>query len=208
MTEHEMRSRLMGLTALASEYCMTVENATETERNEFIALMLRLLPKLYLEFNDIRPDAGKGPAAEDEDAEFAEDLDNDFDEFAPVRLEDTGYGESAYYSDYVDEDYYENVRRHIENLLGPDDTYLETFEEDMKYSDTPIAASISESLADIFQPLYNFISIVKDSEGDELEGAYRQCYEAFCEYWSQTLCNVLRALNHLYFSNSTFAGER
>lgn len=202
MTEHELRSRLMGLTALASEYCMTVENAPETERNEFIARMLQLLPKLYLEFNDIRPDVRKESAADEDD-----NLSEDFDEFAPVSLEDTGYGESAYYSDYVDEDYYENVRRHIENLLGPDDTYLETFEEDMKYSDTPIAASISESLADIFQPLYNFISIVKDSEGEELEGAYRQCYEAFCEYWSQTLCNVLRALNHLYFSNSTFASE-
>lgn len=195
MTEHEMRSRLMGLTALASEYCMTVENAPETERNEFIARMLQLLPKLYLEFNDIRPDVRKDSSA-DEDAGQSEE----FDEFAPVSLEESDYGESAYYSDYVDEDYYENVRRHIETLLGPDDTYLETFEEDMKYSDTPIAASISESLADIFQPLYNFISIVKDSEGEELEGAYTQCHEAFCEYWSQTLCNVLRALNHLYFN--------
>ncbi len=40
--------------------------------------------------------------------------------------------------------------------MGEDDVFLETFEEDMKYSDTPVAASVSESLADIFQPLYNF----------------------------------------------------
>ncbi|MDE5842971.1 MAG: DUF5063 domain-containing protein, partial [Muribaculaceae bacterium] len=35
---------------------------------------------------------------------------------------------------------------------------------------------------------------------DELEGAYRECKENFAAYWSQTLCNVLRALNHLFYN--------
>lgn len=96
--------------------------------------------------------------------------------------------------------FYDSVRRNVETLLGPDDIFLETFEEDMKYSDTPIAASISECLADIFQPLYNFISVVKESEGEQSLAAYRDCREAFASYWAQTLCNVLRALNHLYFN--------
>ena len=86
--------------------------------------------------------------------------------------------------------------------MGPDDIFLETFEEDMKYSETPIAASISESLADLFQPLYNFISVVKDSEGDKLVEAYINCKEDFISYWSQTLCNVLRALNNVRYSSS------
>ena len=85
-------------------------------------------------------------------------------------------------------------------MLGPDDVYLETFEEDMKYSDTPIAASVSESLADIFQPLYNFISVVRDSEGENLETAYKECRDNFVGYWGQTLCNVMRALNNIYFN--------
>ena len=105
-----------------------------------------------------------------------------------------------YFSTYVDEDYYESIRRKIEMLLGEHDVFLETFEEDMKYSDTPVAASISESLADIFQTLYNFISIVKETEGDSLEGAYMECRENFAAYWSQTLCNVMRALNHLRYN--------
>ena len=85
-------------------------------------------------------------------------------------------------------------------LMGEHDVFLETFEEDMKYSDTPVAASISESVADIFQALYNFISIVKETEGDSLEGAYMECRENFAAYWSQTLCNVMRALNHLRYN--------
>lgn len=114
---------------------------------------------------------------------------------------DLNIGENdEYFSTYVDEDYYESVRRKMETLLGEDDVFLETFEEDMKYSDTPVAASISESLADIFQPLYNFISIVKATEGDSIVGAYGECRENFESYWSQTLCNVMRALNNLRYS--------
>ncbi|MCH5213885.1 MAG: DUF5063 domain-containing protein [Muribaculaceae bacterium] len=107
-----------------------------------------------------------------------------------------------YFESYVDEDFYESIRRKVESLLGPDDTFLETFEENMKYSDTPIAASISESLADIFQPLYNFISIVKDSEGEKAEAAYTECRENFMSYWAQTLCNVLRAINWLKYKGN------
>lgn len=111
------------------------------------------------------------------------------------------FGENdEYFSTYVDEDYYESIRRHIEMLLSEHDVFLETFEEDMKYSDTPVAASISESLADIFQALYNFISIVKETDGDSIEGAYMECRENFGAYWSQTLCNVMRALNHLRYN--------
>ena len=134
---------------------MTVENAAESEPQEFVARMIRILPSLYSEFTDIVAD-DSGCRNEDSDPEREEEWDM--------------YGKVA-------------------------------IEEDMKYSDTPIAASVSESLADIFQPLYNFISVVKDTDGEQLEGAYRHCHEEFEAYWSQTLCNVLRALNHIYYRN-------
>ncbi|MBO4965248.1 MAG: DUF5063 domain-containing protein [Muribaculaceae bacterium] len=108
--------------------------------------------------------------------------------------------DDAYFPDYVDEDYYMNIRHGIETLLGEHDTYLETFEEDMKYSDTPIAASIAEGLADIFQDLYNFITEVKESDGENLAGAFSSCFDNFRNYWAQTLCNVMRPLNNLRFS--------
>ncbi|MDE6298791.1 MAG: DUF5063 domain-containing protein [Muribaculaceae bacterium] len=167
--ENNIQRRLINLTALAVDYCSVCENAAEMERTEFIDRMLDLLPRIYWEFFDIS-------------AEEMVTLDI-YSEFA----------------DYVDEDYYESVRRHIEMLLGADDTFLETFEEDMKYSDTPIAASISESLADLFQPLFNFASVVKDTEGEKIVEAFIQCKEDFESYWSQTLCNVLRALNHIKY---------
>ena len=104
-----------------------------------------------------------------------------------------------YYSTYVDESLYDYVRSGIASLFGEEDVYLDTFHEDMKYSDTPISASISEGLADIFQPLFDFVSIVKDSEGAALEDAYLNCREKFETYWSQNLCNVMKALNDIKF---------
>lgn len=123
-----------------------------------------------------------------------------YGEFAGLSPEEVGVLDYGYYQTYVDEQWYDTIRRNVEMVLGPDDVFLETFEEDMKYSDTPIAASIAESLADIFQALYNFIMVVKETDGQELTGAYVECRENFASYWSQTLCNVLRALNHLRFN--------
>ena len=119
---------------------------------------------------------------------------------SPLDVEENpDVSEFDYFPEYVDEDYYESVRRSVEAVMGEDDVFLETFEEDMKYSDTPVAASVSESLADIFQPLYNFISVVKDSEGENAASAFRECKENFESYWSQTLCNVMRALNNIRY---------
>lgn len=234
-SNREMRTRLLGVTALAAEYCVTVENAAEAEPDEFVAHMLHLLPRIYMEFNDIVPGRDlRKPGSHDHDCGCGDDChchhhhdddddehecgcgddcecghghhhhphdEDEWDEYGTVSLEeDDDDPDDGYYGSYIDEDYYNSVRRHMGQLLGPDDVFLETFEEDMKYSDTPIAASVSECLADIFQPLYNFISIVKDTDGEQLEGAYRHAHEEFAAYWSQTLCNVLRALNHIYYN--------
>lgn len=171
MNQDNIRTRLLSITSIAADYCGVCEMASEMGKEEFIDRMLNILPRIYWEFFDLT----------------ADNL---------VALE-----EWDYLPDYVDEDYYESVRRHIEALMGPDDVFLETFMEDMKYSDTPIAASISESLADLFQPLFNFISVVKDTDGDKLVEAYITCKDDFISYWSQTLCNVLRALNHVKYNS-------
>jgi len=172
MKEGELRSRLMSVTALAANYCASLENCRDNDRDDFVKEMLGYLPRIYWEFSDL-----------------------DFEDVS-------GTPGFEYFPSYVDEDYYESVRRQIEAVFGEDDVFLETFEEDMKYSDTPVAASISESLADIFQPLYNFISVVKDSDGENAADAFRECKENFEAYWSQTLCNVMRALNNLRYKGN------
>lgn len=172
MAENKISPNVLTFIGLANEYCVALSNTYEAEKDEFVAEMLRLLPRIYISMCDVNVEQ-------------------------PM-FEDNFYSGSA---SYVDEDYYESVRRGVETLMGEDDTFLETFEEDMKYSDTPIAASVAESLADIFQDLFNFVSVVKDSEGVQTMEALGECKENFEAYWSQTLCNVLRALNHYRYSS-------
>ena len=61
---------------------------------------------------------------------------------------DNGYIQPA-----LDEEGYDEVRRNVSAVMAEDDTYLDVFQEDMKYSDTPITASVSEGAADLFQVL-------------------------------------------------------
>lgn len=109
------------------------------------------------------------------------------------------------YSDYeidpaLDEDTYNAVRDNLQQMLEPDDVYLEVFVADMKYSDTPIAVTISENLADIYQEMFNIVASVKDKPTFEQRELIGICKNNFKEYWGQTLCNVLRALHNVNFA--------
>lgn len=108
---------------------------------------------------------------------------------------------------HLEEEYYNQVRRAIAQSLGEHDAYLETFHQDMKYSDTPIIATISEGLADIFQVLYNFVEDVRSADFDVISEHLGELRSTFSEYWSQTLCNVLRPINELYQSKALTDGS-
>ncbi len=168
MDRKSINNNALAFIALCNEYCQALERAREVDRDNFVASMLRLLPRIYISASDLKIDSV---------------------------LED------AYIDGKLEEDYYDAIRRGVENLLGPDDTYLEVFEEDMKYSDTPIAASISEGLADIFQVFYNFLETVKDVPEELVILGLIAVKEDFEVYWSRILCNVLRALNQLRYSD-------
>jgi len=101
----------------------------------------------------------------------------------------------------VSEEDYNYIISKIYDITGKDDTYLEVFLDDMKYSDTPISANISEDLADIYQDVKNFISIYERGIEDNMNDALYICCENFKSYWGQKLLNVLRALHALRYSN-------
>ncbi|MCM1006273.1 MAG: DUF5063 domain-containing protein [Lachnospiraceae bacterium] len=153
--------------ALSTEYCTVIEAAAQTEKEEFIALMLKLIPRIYITISDIQPLSA-------------------IEEYEPLQP-------------YLDADTYEKVRAGIAALLGEDDTYLETLTQDMQYSEVALPASVSEALADIYQPLLDCALAVRDSEGALTEAAVAWAKDTFAEYWGRTLTNVLRALHHLYY---------
>ena len=162
----------LSLIGLCNEYCTALWQAQQTDKNDFIKTMLRLLPRIYITATDL----------ENADA---------IDDFGGFYLEEA-----------MDEESYNAVCSSVQALMGADDTYLEVFEEDMKYSDTPVAASVSEGLADIFQVVFNFLHTASEATDETMALAVSAMTDDFQSYWSATLCNVLRALNHLRYNHT------
>ena len=156
MENSKLAPNSLAFIALSNEFCSAIENAMEFEKEDFVAKMLKMLPRIYMTVTDI-----------------------DIEE--------------------SNEDYY-NLRSQLAALMGEDDVFLETFEEDMKYSDAPVSATISEDLADIYQQLYNFVASVRDVDTEAINSIIITCKEDFASYWGQTLCNVLRALHSVFYN--------
>ena len=100
---------------------------------------------------------------------------------------------------YVTEEQYEYLRSNVSKLLGEADDYLEVFEADMAYSDTPLAASISEGLADIYQDLRDLLEIYRLGNEELSQAAICRCRRNFVAYWGQKLVNVMRPLHAICF---------
>ena len=101
---------------------------------------------------------------------------------------------------FITEDTYHTARNRIATLLGEHDTYLETFSPDIQYSDTPIAAFISENLADLYQDIGNFVALFRQGYEKTMLQALAECSENFHLYWGQTLLNALKALHAIRYN--------
>lgn len=101
---------------------------------------------------------------------------------------------------FVTEADYNEVKDSVAALMGEKDSFLETFYPDMSLSDTPIAAFVSENLADIYQELKDFAANYKLGEIDVMNDALADCLTAFAEHWGQKVVNTMRALHTLRYS--------
>ena len=168
MSNSKLSPNSVAFIAMSVEYCHALENVLDFEREDFIAKMLKLLPRIYMSATDI----------------------------AENQFEENYYAES-----YLEEESYDAVKENIARLLAEDDIYLEVFMDDMKYSDTPISASIAEGLTDIFQDLFNFVNNVKDAPQEQISDYVAVCKENFETFWGQRLCNVMKALHDIKYNH-------
>ncbi len=96
---------------------------------------------------------------------------------------------------FVTEQEYEDIRQKVAQCMGVDDTYLEVFVEDMRYSDEPITAFVSENIADIYQEVKDLACNYQTRDEAVMNDALVNCIEAFEQHWGQKLLNVLRPLH-------------
>ena len=109
-------------------------------------------------------------------------------------------GEEYDIEHFITENTYEAIRYRVAELLGEYDSYLETFHPDMKYSDTPVAATISENLADVYQDLGDFTALFRQENEEVMKQALSVCEYNFRIYWGQKLLNALKALHVVRFN--------
>ena len=101
---------------------------------------------------------------------------------------------------FVSETEYEDMRQMLASKLGSDDAYLEVFVEDMRYSDEPITAFVSENIADIYQEIKDLACNYQTRDEAVMNDALVSCMDGFEHHWGQKLLNVLRALHALSLS--------
>lgn len=203
-----MQPNSLTFIALCNEFCSALEQVATggapalEERPDFVAAMLNYIPRLYISATDLKALPSPSPFATDgDDTESYPDTDGELHDNGSDLFMMTDESEWAI-QEVLDEDYYESIRRAVEGVMGEEDVYLEVFEEDMKYSDTPVSASIAEGLADIFQSLYNFVETVRDAPSERLSSILRAAKEDFEHYWSRIACNLMRALNNIRYNTS------
>jgi hypothetical protein len=105
---------------------------------------------------------------------------------------------------FVTEQDYEYVRENSANLLGVSDSYLEVFHPDIQLSDTPIAARISENIADIYQELKDFSLRYQMGNNEIMSDALFYCKQSFKEHWGQKLLNALKAIHAVLYTEQFF----
>jgi hypothetical protein len=109
--------------------------------------------------------------------------------------------------DFVTEENYDIVRGNIAALMGKRDDFLDVFVEDMKYSDTPILATVSENLADIYQDLKNFALNYREEHEPTMREALAEVKDNFEHYWGQRCVNVMRALHDVRYGEEDLDDE-
>ncbi len=104
---------------------------------------------------------------------------------------------------FVTEEYYELLRCNIEHILGEKDAYLLAPDANNQYNDLPIAASIAEDIADIYQIIKDFVSAYRTENEESMRTALSICRDEFKSYWGSKLIHALGALHRINFEIDT-----
>lgn len=100
---------------------------------------------------------------------------------------------------FVREEDYVRIATAVASIMGEEDVYLDVFVEEMKYSERPVSAFVSENIADIYQDVRNFVSVYQYGLAQQMNDALSLCKENFRNYWGQKCVNVLRPLHALLY---------
>lgn len=102
--------------------------------------------------------------------------------------------------DQVTEADYEYVRGNARALLDDWDEYEDLVLDEASGRDECQWVSLSEKLADVYQPLRNFVWVYQQRLEQCMQDALWAVRDSFELYWGQNLVDTLRRLHHLKYA--------
>ena len=100
----------------------------------------------------------------------------------------------------VTEDDYNYIRRTVYDILPDEDQYLDvSYDRDMETDETQWK-SLSEHLADIYQPLRNFLAVYQDGVEDCMMDALWAIRDSFELYWGEALVDAMKRMHLIYYN--------
>lgn len=152
---------------VGDQFCKHLVRVKGYKPSEFISIMQRLLPFLYLK------------------AVALPKLESVFDE-----------GNER----FVREEEYKAIESSVARLLGQFDSFEEPYDQYLHENGEPVAASVSEYLADMYQDIKDCLLQYRTGTEDVMNDAVWECSLNFETLWGKKLLSVLRAIHRIVYS--------
>ena len=159
--------RVIEFITVADQFCKHLVRVQGYKPSEFISIMQRLLPFLYL----------KAVALPRFESVFEEGNER-----------------------FVREEEYKTIESSVAILLGQFDSFEEPYDQYLHESGEPLAASVSEYLADMYQDIKDCLLQYRTGTEEVMNDAVWECSLNFETVWGKKLLSVLRAIHRIIYS--------
>jgi hypothetical protein len=106
----------------------------------------------------------------------------------------------------TEEDWY-FVHDSIQKKLGKNDEYSDVIKSEETGELEIVSMSIAENIADVYQDIKNFVSLMNMGTEEIMKDALAECQINFDEYWGQKSVFALKAIHNLLLESDIVALE-
>jgi len=100
---------------------------------------------------------------------------------------------------FVNEDQWESIYNSLQSVFADNDKFYTLSYENS--DNTPLVASISEHLADVYQDLKDFVLLYQKTLTYAKQNAVFECKKLFVAHWGQRIAAYLPALHAIAFKS-------
>ncbi len=107
----------------------------------------------------------------------------------------------------VSEEDYNFVLGNVKALLQDDDEYLAVTNPDDLQTEETQWKSVAEHLADVYQPVRNFLAVYQDGLEECMQDALWVLVHEFRDFWGQELADAMARLHHIETNHIEYPEE-